>query len=653
MTRKLSAVVEALCFVAAALISPAATAAFLSFSAGATPGSAPADPIVRVTVSGVEVHNARGASFTIPVGTTGHVAIQIVSLPNYQVLNGWTGICAGLNTALPCEFDAGQNITYSAGASIRNLVGTLKFTSSGSSGVSAPTALNLLTTSSPDGQVGTITPNVLQGCCDSLTDTVIGSYVFQPQTVLAGACFQSSTQPSVSASVSEGQTTTLDIRYKPDRCAVAVNLLQPFHGSVKSTPAGIDCPSGPIAPDSSSPCDAFFSFQSSVALQPLPDPGFLFGGWSSGCAFSLEPVCTAIAQPSSAKVPAFVAASGGSADLAIAASSIQAANAGNGKVQVSFTLTNSGPDPAIAARAQIGPTQIAEFSEIPAIVSDSGACNALSICNWVLGDLQPGQSKTVSFTAATTNSDFALKACTLSTTADPDQNDNCTSATAQLAGVINPPPPGSNVTAALGSGNTASTTALKGTSDVAAVQISVTPPSGSSSTAFALTGLSLQASGSGNDQLDIVAVKLYPDSNGNGIVDANEKSLMIASGSFNANDGSAILSFAPTGLLNGRTYVVAVDLNSQLASVMSTLGLVGMIGLSSCGLSRRRKSALAMLFVGAALALSNCGGGGGSGGSAVTRTYKVTVTGLTVTNNGQPVAVDGAPLTGGEIRVQK
>lgn len=634
----------------ATLVAPAAHAAGLVFTVSTlTPA---ARPTVVVTVSGVQVFNAPTTGFTIPVNTTGRVSIRIASLPAYQVFEGWTGVCAGLASSQPCEFDAGQNVNYNAGAVVRNLTGTLRFTSTSADEVRAPTALTVNQAQSPDGSTGTFSVST-QPSATPLT-LVIGSYSFEPRPTSGAACEQSATQASVPASVGEGRETVVNLAYKTDRCAVTVNVLAPFNGSVTSAPSGIDCPSGIPDAVTGSPCSALFAFKSIVRLTPVPKAGFAFAGWS-GCAPSLERVCSAVAVQGSAKVPAFAPASAGSADLGIVSTDLAVSDAGGGKVKMEVTLRNFGADAAVGVRADLGSVLASAFTEIPSVVSDGGSCNALAACTWNLGDLPAGASKTVSFTAGTTRTDWPMRACTLSSTADPLPSNDCASATLTLGG--NPPPPGAAVVSA-GPAPPSATAALKAALDVPALQFTVAPPVGASAS-YAMTGLTLRASGSGDDALDIVSVKVYPDNNGNGIVDAAEKPLLIGSGVLSANDGQALINFAPTGVLNGRAYLVTMDINNTIAAAAAqTAGVAGLASLLLLGSVRslRRRYRVVLAAIATICLLQACGGGGGGAGGGtppVTRTYVLELTEVRVQADGLAVGASGTPVLGAEIRVDK
>jgi hypothetical protein len=634
-----------------AVIATPAHAAFLRFSISAlTPA---AQPQIEVSVSGVTVFNAVTSGFSTPINTTGRVVIRIRALPDYQVFEGWTGVCAGILPGQPCEFDAGLSATYDAGAIIRNRVGTLRFTSSSVDVVRPPTVLPLTLTSSPDGASGDLTVRTDQPGSSSLT-LVVGNYGFAPRPAQNFDCVQAPTQPSLSPLVQEGLETIVNVEYRGDRCLVVVDADVFTNGSVTSDPAGIDCPFGTvIAPGSSSVCAALFPFKSIARLEPTPKAGFVSMGWSSGCRPALQRTCEAVAQPSvAAKRPVFAPASTGSADLGIEASGLIAEDVGGGKVRISLTLRNLGTSTASGVQAEIGATQAGAFTDMPSVVSDGGDCDAFPFCRWnSLGDLASGQSKTVSFTAASIRTTFPLVGCTLGTTPDPNRANDCVSVVATL-GVS---PPAGPASVAIGLAPPPNVVAAKGAVDVPALQFTVRPPA-SVTFGHQLVGVTLAITGTGQDALDIVAVRLYPDDNGNGVVDSEEKRLFIASGRFDADNGVARLTLAPDDVLSGRTYLVALDVNTSIASGVATQA--GLTGLSACmalwgfGVTRRRRVAVATCALALGVLAVGCGGGGG-GSTPVTRTYRVSVTEVQVVANGQAVTVTGAPISGAEISVVK
>lgn len=640
--------VAVLGFVLSALVAAPAHAAFLRF---AIPALTPAaQPQVEVTVSGVTVFNGVTSGFSTPINTTGRVVIRIRALPDYQVFEGWTGVCAGLLPGQPCEFDAGLNATYDAGAIIRNRVGKLRFTSTSVDGVRPPSVLPLTLTSSPDGASGDLTVRTDQPSSSTLT-LVVGNYSFTPRLAQNFDCMQAPTQPGLSPLVQEGLETIVNVEYRGDRCFVVVDADVFTNGAVTSDPAGIDCPFGTvIAPGSSSVCAALFPFRSIARLEPTAKAGFVFAGWSSGCFPALQRTCEAVALPSvAAKRPSFVPAGAGSADLAILAPGLLAEDLGGGRVRVSMTLQNLGTSTAVAVRTELASKQPAAFDS-NVVVSDGGVWTAVESARWDLGDLAPGQAKTVSVTGDSRRTAFPLVACTLSSTPDPNTANDCVSAVASVGGT---PPPGP-ASVAIGPAPPPNVVAAKGAVDVPALQFSVRPPAGVTF-GHKLAGVTLAITGTGQDALDIVGVRLYPDDNENGIVDPEETRLSFASGRFDADNGVARLSFAPDDVLGGRTFLVALDFNTTVASGATQAGLAGLsacMALCSFGVTRRRRMTVAAGALALGVLAVGCGGGGG-GSTPVTRTYRVSVTEVQVAANGQAVAVNGAPIAGAEIGVVK
>ena len=220
------------CALLLAALPPAVHAAGLRFT---VPTLSPAaKPTVVVTVSGVEVFNAQTTGFAIPVNTTGDVVIRIAALPDYQVFEGWTGVCAGLPPSVPCTFTAGLPQNYDAGAVLRNRTGTLRFTSRSADEVLAPFSVVLNQVASPDGATGLLSVST-QASATPLT-VVVGGYTFEPQAI-DGACIQVGTPGSHSPVVQEGLQTVVELGYRTDRCAVTANVLDASQGAVTSTPA--------------------------------------------------------------------------------------------------------------------------------------------------------------------------------------------------------------------------------------------------------------------------------------------------------------------------------------------------------------------------------------------------------------------------------
>lgn len=630
--------------VLAGLLAAAAQAAVLGVTVAGD--SFQPRPRVQVTVSGVEVFNAVTQGFTIPVNTTGQVVVRIAALPDYQEFTGWGGVCAGRLPSLPCEFDAGQNVGYAVGIGVRSRTGTLRFTASSGDSVAAPLRMEVDQVVAPDGGLGLRSVSTQANATPVLA--LAGAYAFEPRARTDGACEQSPVLARHAATVVEGQETVVPVAFQTDRCAVTAEVPLPYDGAVTSVPAGVDCPLGTVDPVTGSACAGMFPFRSTVRLTARPNAGFAFAGWD-GCSPKLDRVCTATAVPGSAKRANFVVAGAGSADLALVATDLVATDAGAGRVRLSLTLRNLGSSAAAGVRAEWAPTVPAPFSEIPSIVSDGGSCNALFACTWALGELAAGAARTVTFTAASARGDWPSRACTLSSTPDPDHGNDCVSATPAL-GVVTPPGP---ATVAFGPATPAAGAALKGEIEVPALQFTVTPAAGSSA-AYALTGITLAASGTGQDSVDLT-VRLYPDDNGNGRVDAAERTLIVASGRFDGDDGVLRVDFPPNAIAAGRRYLLAVDVSTTLAAAAPAVGFAAFAGLALCGGalgSRRRRWALLAVAAAVALVETACGGGGGST-APVIRTYRLVLTDVRVQADTQAVGATGVPLAGAELSVQR
>jgi uncharacterized repeat protein (TIGR01451 family) len=176
-----------------------------------------------------------------------------------------------------------------------------------------------------------------------------------------------------------------------------------------------------------------------------------------------------------------------------------------------------------------------------------------------------------------------------------------------------------------------------------------------------INSVTIQASGTGNDALDISAVKLYLDVNGNGVVDSGDTQL--SSGTFSADNGSlnlplgtalTVMSGTPQNLL------VTYDFSPTLASTLTFAGVplvfVGFLG------SRRSRRWMILTTIGIAmLCFSACGGGGGGGedavppGTSASRTYHLTVSAMAMQGaiSNSAITVNGMPTEGTTVTVNK
>jgi hypothetical protein len=130
-----------------------------------------------------------------------------------------------------------------------------------------------------------------------------------------------------------------------------------------------------------------------------------------------------------------------------------------------------------------------------------------------------------------------------------------------------PPPPPVELAAAPGPATAASASAAKGAANVPMLQLRLTPANGSAS----LTSLTVEARGDGRDDLDLTALRLHLDSNGNGVVDAGETAL--ASGRIVSDDGSLKLTLAtPLTVAGPVDLLVVADVADSIHVAAASLG---------------------------------------------------------------------------------
>jgi uncharacterized repeat protein (TIGR01451 family) len=347
-----------------------------------------------------------------------------------------------------------------------------------------------------------------------------------------------------------------------------------------------------------------------------------------------------VTQVKQTRTAFFVQPTSTSADLELTQLAVNTAITQGSSLSLTLTVKNNGADAASSVVLNNSlPDNFAAISFVPS----QGSCAGTS-CN--LGDLASGSSATVTFSAipALGLSTYTNTASVSSGITDPVTGNNTSSLTFTIVGDAPP------VTVSLGSSDPGAKTVLKGSVNVAALQVLVTPPAGSSVTDYALAGMTLDASGTGNDASDITAVKLFPDNNGNGLVDAGEDTLQISSGTFTTNDGTLNLSFAPTGILAGRNYLIALDFNSVIAMNQFGMTFGSAFLLAGIGFSRRRKFALDLLALGLMVTLIGCPGGSTA---PETRSYKLSLTAIKVQKAGSSATVSGLPLSGAVLSVKK
>jgi hypothetical protein len=200
-------------------------------------------------------------------------------------------------------------------------------------------------------------------------------------------------------------------------------------------------------------------------------------------------------------------------------------------------------------------------------------------------------------------------------------------------------------------GNTpASQTVATGSTNVPVLQFVMTP-----ATPVTLDGITLTASGNGDDHIDITAVKLFVDANGNGVVDGSESAL--ASGTYGANNGTVTLPVLPPYTVSAPTsFLVTYDFNETLASRFGgAMVLAGLLPVFLVPRKRRRGIAGAIVLVAglgvASLELGACGGDstGPNPPPSGSATFTATLNGMTASGT----AVSGVSVQGATISIAK
>ncbi len=592
---------------------------------------------VSPVVAGTNSKCSLGSScvFTVPNGTT--ITIKLTLTLAAQEFLGWVDplpgvdankVCIGGN-GLICTFDTGQDTTYFAKADVATTFGALQITFDQGTAFRKPNSAEVDVQYLGVNDAAVFTISVLSEGRE-FSPFLTGPWKIVAVRAEDTECQLVSGQATSGFAVQKTGITALVLRFKPDRCGVIARVNGAKGGQISSSPEGIAA-----CTDS---CDAFFQFGSSVSLTASPNAGFVFDRWSSGERTSS--ISVSVTQVKQTRTAFFVQPTSTTADLELTQTALSTTITRGSSLNLSLSVKNNGADTASnVTLSNPLPDNFATISFVPS----QGSCSGTS-CN--LGDLSAGSSATVTLSTipALALNSYTNTASVSSGITDPVTGNNTSSLVFTIVGDAPP------VKISLGSNNPAAKTVLKGASNVAALQVLVTPPAGSSVTDYALAGITLQASGTGNDVGDITAVKLFPDNNGNGLVDAGEDTLQISSGAFTTDDGTLNLSFAPTGILAGRNYLIALDFNSVIAMNQFGISLGGVLMLAGIGFSRRRKFGLGLLALGLMVTLVSCPGGSTT---PETRTYKLSLNAINIQKAGSSATVTGLPLSGATLTVEK
>ncbi|MGQ0614872.1 MAG: carboxypeptidase regulatory-like domain-containing protein [Planctomycetaceae bacterium] len=195
-------------------------------------------------------------------------------------------------------------------------------------------------------------------------------------------------------------------------------------------------------------------------------------------------------------------------------------------------------------------------------------------------------------------------------------------------------------------------------------QLRITAPSHEELWVDALT---VRASGTGEDSLDVPSVALVRDLDGNGRRDGGEP--VLASGSYAADDGSVSFGGLDLELAPGSVADLLVVYEVTVLSVPATPAAATLVAaplLLLCLLLLVRRRGAALLLIVAALGPLSCGGGGGgngcnppfnASGNLVTFLTRVEASALRSftpsTNPATPLALPPAPLQSSTLTVSR
>jgi hypothetical protein len=541
-------------------------------------------------------------------------------------------------------------------------------------------------TSSPSGiNCGaTCSASFTQGATVTLTAAPASGSVFAGWS--GGGCSGTGTC-TVTMNVAQSVTATFNTA-PVSTFNLTVNKTGSGSGTVTSNPTGINCGTS---------CSAAFSAGTTVTLSAAAASGSTFAGWSGACTGT--GTCTVTMNSAQTATAAFNTAqsfgtlnlqvsglpSGNSATLTITGpdgfNQQRTILSGTGQslsdvvtgsytvtapsVVVSGTTYNPNPASQNVTVTTASATASVNYTQAPA------ASFALTVNKGGTGGGTVSSSPAGINCGATCNATFSSGASViLSPVADAGSTfagwggacsgtgtcsvtmDAARSVTATFNTV-----PAASLTIAVARPANAPTDATrsKGQSNVSMLAFALNP-----SQATQLQSITLQASGSGNDNLDLTAIKLIRDTNANGQIDSGETP--IATGAFSADNGTLTLTLSTALALSpgNSQFMVAADIASSLAvrpavlkaqslPALPTPLLLTLLPLMLLGAWRMRSLWTGFLALGLALTLAACGGTD-QNTTPVNHTYQINLTALSA--QGSPT-VSGLPITGATVTVQK
>ena len=200
------------------------------------------------------------------------------------------------------------------------------------------------------------------------------------------------------------------------------------------------------------------------------------------------------------------------------------------------------------------------------------------------------------------------------------------------------------VTVTLGGQTPGDQTVGKGSTLVPMLEFNLDP-----ATQQTVNSVTLQGTGSGNESLDVTAINLYLDHNGNGHVDPGDS--VLATSTFAANNGTAMLTLNP-GLSIASPTSLLVTYSFSLTVAQRLGGGLALAVLPLCFMPvvrRRRGIALAVATILVGFTASSCGSSGPTTPSGTTSTYQVKLTGINISG----VDVPGVSINGSTVTIAK